>query len=195
MIQIDEISKVSSALCVCLSIYLYTIDRTFLTIFPCLLIISAIVMQWRFGLTETDETIDETEFSNLILYGSLAVMGAFLSASVTSKLLANQLLSFNLGHRILYGINAAIAEEEFFRGFLTNLLLKWSDGAAGLSIVASSAAFMAYHFSVYGMQPTSTLLYVMSSGLSLGASAWKTDRLSTNILAHAFVNMIAFGVS
>lgn len=84
----------------------------------------------------------------------------------------------------------AVAEEQFFRGFLLTLFARVS-GSDLFAVAASSLAGMVYHVVVYGLAP-GLMLVVFGCFAVLGfvyvASGY---RLSTPMLAHAIVNILS----
>jgi membrane protease YdiL (CAAX protease family) len=79
----------------------------------------------------------------------------------------------------------AIAEEQFFRGFITNLLTV-KTGFFG--VILSGIFFSVYHLAVYGTS-YSSLFIVMGGGIILAYAAYKTRRVSTVMAPHLLNNL------
>lgn len=94
------------------------------------------------------------------------------------------------------------AEEQFFRGWITNLALKVGGpmlaipvsgiSFAILPLVISAITFSVFHFGVYGFT-MQTFLILMGSGAVMAFIDIQTGRVSTSMISHILNNAIAFG--
>jgi membrane protease YdiL (CAAX protease family) len=122
-----------------------------------------------------------------ILLGSASLLVIGLVApQIELPFLANVELS--LTQSTLYSVLIAIAEEQFFRGFLANYLAKQS---MLLGIFGSAAIFTVFHLAVYGAD-ISTMFYVMSAGLLLAYVGIRSGRLSVPMVVHIINNFGAW---
>jgi len=107
------------------------------------------------------------------------------------------LLSIAGSPGLVLGVMIGVAEELWFRGFLTPLLANRLKGLMNGSyypgIVAQGFLFMVYHSFVYGNNPNA-LTIVFLAGMVLGYVDLKARRLFPSIAAHCVVNAFAFGV-
>jgi len=87
----------------------------------------------------------------------------------------------------MFGMLIAVSEEQFFRAFATNLFI----GRVGvlMGIPLSGVFFAVYHSAVYGTSP-SLLIFVALSGTVLSYAAWRTQRVSTPMIAHIINNFL-----
>jgi membrane protease YdiL (CAAX protease family) len=88
----------------------------------------------------------------------------------------------------LYAVLMAIAEENFFRGAITNFLLTITSPA--FAILGSAMIFTAYHIAVYRTS-LEAFIYVFVGGAVLAWVAQRTGRLSPAICAHIINNLLA----
>lgn len=92
----------------------------------------------------------------------------------------------------VYFIMAAVSEELFFRGLIItpslrsqNPILMWG------SVILSSLAFSFIHFNYWGQNDR--LFLVFFSGIVLGFIYISFRSITTNILCHLIINLIAVG--
>lgn len=95
------------------------------------------------------------------------------------------------------------SEEQFFRGWITNLALKVGGpmlaipvsgiAFAVLPLVISAVTFAVFHFGVYGFT-MQTFLILMGSGSVMAFIDIQTGRVSTSMIAHILNNALAFGL-
>ena len=201
MIQNDGVSNALGLLGIFLSFYLATIQLSFLSIFPILMITASYALQHRFNVSPRDPSLDSREKSNIALYALLGLAGAFLAnyatnyvitAYTTVRALSIMSLSITNMELIFYGASIAIAEEEFFRGFLLNYIAK--NHPVPVAFIASSAVFASFHLAVYGTQPE-LLVYVFVSAIILSYVSWKTKHVTTGILCHMAVNILSYSMA
>lgn len=144
-----------------------------------------------------DERVTFEEKSGMLKYSVFGLAGATLS-NYASSFLINRIssmraLAITQVELVYFGAMIAIAEEEFFRGFLVNFIFKLRQSAP-LAITVSAMVFSVFHLAVYGTRPD-LLAYVFVSGVILGYVAWATQRLSTSMLTHIFVNVLSYSVT
>lgn len=92
----------------------------------------------------------------------------------------------------VYFVMAAVTEELFFRGLIitpamktNNPFLMWS------SVIFSSLAFAFIHFNYWGQ--LDRILLVFFSGIVLGFIYIQFKSITTNIICHLAINLIAVG--
>lgn len=168
------------------------------TVFILTILIVGIVLSMWLGMAEKDDSMDPEERSQLLVWSvlSLAVIGMLnilnLFKPAAGTVLSTALLNVSEDARMLVsrmlGVLIAVAEEQFFRGALTNIFLR-NLGSAG-AVVLSGVIFGVYHLAVYGSQPT-TLFIVAAAGSILAYAAIKTGRVSTPMIAHVANNVLA----
>ena len=145
---------------------------------------------------EEGETEDEGHLGLILGYSMLAV-AAFYVLSLVSPILPQKYIEAlavtSLGvfaASQLFSLMIAVAEEQFFRGFI----LGFFQVLAGPFAVGIQAVFfMLYHLAVYG-DSTQSLFVVLGAGVVLGGVAYRTQKVSPTIIAHVLWNAIASGV-
>jgi len=207
MIRQDTISKVLLAVASMVTIFLATYQTTTVIIFPVILLVTGLSMEFLIERRhiEEDESIDGKEQVNIIGYTilgiiTLMVTGYFINWSFSiptaATLFPEQatiVMSFSSYDTLAYSILIAVAEEQFFRGFITDGLLHASNRIPLMNIspffalMFSAVIFCAYQFARYGTQP-SALVYVYIGGFILSFISYRTKRLSPAMFAHTFNN-------
>jgi len=162
-----------------------------------IMLVGLVLAMWL-GMAERDEHIDARERWDLLVWtmvglatiGLLNILQLFKPAPATilSIALSNVAEDARMLVSRMLGILVAVAEEQFFRGALTNLFIR-SVGVAG-AIVLSGGIFGIYHLAVYGSQPV-TMVIVAAAGSILALTAVRTGRVSTPMLAHVANNVVA----
>jgi len=183
----DTISVASTAAAVMISVYVATFDLGLVTLMPAILLLSGVALQHlAIGRREPADEILTERGLNTVMYAALAVAGISLGGLLGSKLpLATGLSAFDAA---MFGVLMAVAEEQFFRGFITQWLVAQTTPAMG--VLSGAAVFAVYHLAVYGTEPGS-LVYVLIAGAILGWVCLQTGRLSPAILAHCINNLIS----
>lgn len=190
-IKQDPISLVASAIAITELIFLsvFTGDLQIDSIIAAMILISGLVMQRYFKVDE-QEGIDSKGRQNIFVYTSVAVVIFFvlniyvpkLPLSVLPALVASGYLATKMFELLI-----AVAEEQFFRGFLANLLITKTN--AGIGILMDGIIFTVYHLAVYGSS-ASDLGIIFGAGITLAFIDWKTGRVSPSILAHVINNLL-----
>jgi membrane protease YdiL (CAAX protease family) len=114
-----------------------------------------------------------------------------ISVSAVPLSLVNTFASISFTPQRMFLLLIAVAEEQFFRGFLLNLFLNKKTGQ-GIAVMLESAIFALYHSYVYGGD-TNALLIVFGAGLVISYGDIKTGRVSTGIASHVLNNLLASG--
>ena len=195
MIRQDTISIGLSILAVSLLIFLGTFGADYMLrgLFSVALILSGLVLSRVTGGHDVDSDIEGREWRDIWIWvaGSLAVI--FVTSSLVPRLglgIDTKILS---GEQIwlvprMFGVLIAVAEEQFFRGFMANLFIARVGIALGIPF--SGIFFAVYHAAVYGTSP-GLLLFVAVSGMILTYAALKTGRVSTPMIAHVANNLMS----
>jgi len=108
-----------------------------------------------------------------------------LSPEVEKLPFLSQVQMLTVVPAVMFVTLIAIAEEQFFRGFLTNYLSKKS---IYLGIFGSAAVFAAFHLAVYGII-VSALFYVLASGVLLAWLGIHSGRLFVVMAIHIMNNV------
>jgi len=178
-------------------VYLFTIAGSAVVLFPLMLLVLGIVLH-RFVQRKGKDTddFDDTEIANehlwknFLFYTVVALFGVFMVSEAINVLP----LSMNTGltgfYLLLYLALMGIAEEEFFRGFITDYLLS-SLPNRYVALFLSAGIFMVYHFAVYGTVFAS-LIYVFAGGMILSWTAYKTRHISPCMAGHVLNNVGAY---
>jgi len=187
MIKQDNISKILIIASIMVTIYLSTFDTSPLMLFPAVLLLGGLSMEFLLEKKreEVDDGFELKSLQNTAYYTVLALFGVFMSGYV-AKYFPLQLTGFDA---LLYAMLIAVAEEQFFRGFITDWLLT-KTGNPIFGLLASSLVFAVYHLARYGTEP-SALIYVLAGGFVLNYVAYKSQRLSSCMLAHIINNCLA----
>ena len=185
----DSLSQTCTILAVMIVIYLSTFETTVVILFPAVLLIAGLILQ--FYLQRRVEVVDSLveNAGNIGFYTLIALAGIALASFAAPALSRIPKMELTGVDAMLYAILIAVAEEQFFRGAILNFLLTLTNPT--VAIFSSAAIFMVYHFAVYGTF-TSNLVYVLVGGLALAWAAYRSGRLSPSILAHVTNNMLTF---
>ena len=109
--------------------------------------------------------------------------------------IVNRQVPFTVGPEVLsprwYAVLMGVAEECFFRLFLTGFIYRISHSKF-LAIVMGSSIWTTYHMARYGGD-TGALLVVLLCGFALGWVFLESKIADGVIFAHGFVNFIATG--
>lgn len=193
MIRQDQTSKMMIVLAMALSVYLATFETTTLILFPALLLTFGIVMEFFLERKTEDisNTRDKGSWKEIGFYSILALFGLFITGfAVKTFTLGITLSGFS---SIAYGVLMAIAEEQFFRGFITDLFLSRIKQSF-VAIFLAGATFAVYHIARYAVEPEA-MIYVLAGGVILSWVAYRSRRLSPGMVAHVINNLrAAFGV-
>jgi len=115
--------------------------------------------------------------------------------AVGIMLIVNRQVPFTLGVQVLsarwYAVLMGVAEECFFRLFLTGFVYRISHSKL-LAILMGSSVWTTYHMARYGGD-TGALLVVLLCGFALGWVFLESKMADAVIFAHGFVNFIATG--
>ena len=188
MIRDDTLSITFTVMAVAIIIYLLTFENGLsLIAFPLILLLSAIVLEWK--LPPKDETTDHVVESSpkIIVWTIIAMVIMLFSGLVIQKKFLPQELS--IFDKMLYGVLAGVSEERFFRKTITDWFLYLSKTQT-VAIFLSSLFFTFYHFARYGLS-MSALLYVFMGGVALAYVAIRSGRISPTMLAHVINNVLA----
>ncbi len=198
MIQQDYISKSLSLLAVCLLIFLSTFGSDILVraVFMVVMILSSWALSAKFKIDVDDPSLDRAEGKQMVMWAVISFFVIMFLNSIVPKLpLGLQTLqAIPIDSRVMVAtmlaMLIAIAEEQFFRGLITNLLVSKLGSAWPLAILMSGAFFAIYHFAVYGTS-ASNLIIVAGSGMVLSLAAYKTRRVSTTMGPHLANNFLS----
>jgi hypothetical protein len=197
MIEHDRISEGFIILAVFIYVYLFTIAGSALVLFPLVLMISGIVLH-RFTSHKkgSQDDFDDTSITNehlwknFIFYTVLALFGVFLVSEAITVLPLTMNTGLTGWYAFLFEALMGIAEEEFFRGFVTDYLLTTLPNPYS-AILVSATFFTVYHFAVYGTVIAS-LLYVFAGGCILSWTAYRTLHVSPCMSGHVLNNVGAY---
>ena len=186
MIRQDRISQMYIVLAMMLTVYLATFENTTLILFPGLLLTFGLVMEFYLEKKrEETPARDKGSLKEIAFYTVMALLGFYLTSFGVSQLpMSIQLPTFTA---LAYVILMAIAEEQFFRGFITDLFLaKLSHPYQAL--LMSGTTFAIYHIARYGTQ-ADAMIYVFAGGIILSWVAYKSRRLSPGMNGHIINNV------
>lgn len=189
-IRQDPISLAASAIAITELVFLSVFPGDLQTdsIIAALILVSGLVMQ-RYFKIDAQEGIDSQGRSNIFVYSAIAVVIFFILNIYVPKLplSVEAVIGTNVVPDKMFELLIAVSEEQFFRGFLGNLLITRTN--AGIGIFMDGLIFMVYHFAVYGSS-ASSLGIVFGAGITLMFIDWKTGRVSPSILAHVINNLL-----
>jgi len=177
------------ALAMMLTVYLATFETTTIVVFPSILLLIGLGMEmWLEKKREyVDHFAEEKTMKTIGYWTIVALLGFFLTGYMVQHV--NLTILTGWASAISFTVLMAIAEEQFFRGFITDMFLtnfKYSMLALG----GSAFVFMFYHYARYGTDPNS-MLYVFAGGFILNWVAYKSRRISPCMLAHIINNVVA----
>lgn len=203
MIQQDKISYALIALTFAITIYLATYQTTTIIIFPAILLLIGLVMETRFEKQKevdyssvTKQDVATTGYYTIIALVGMLAVGYAISITDAIQSIASLSTVFDV---LVYSILIAVAEEQFFRAFITDLLLsnsyvknnRWLRiGYPYNALVISALIFAGYHLARYGTSLNS-LIYVFAGGFLLSWVAFKVRRLGPSMFAHVANNVVS----
>jgi hypothetical protein len=204
MIQHDYISEIFIVLAVSIFLYLFTIVGTAVVLFPIILLLSGMglhnFVRHRHSKNAEEEDFDDTEITNEHLWKNLifdtvvALFGVFLvnqAINIHGLAVSSGLTG---GYAFLFEVLIGIAEEEFFRGFLTDWILTSLPKGRFYpfdALMISAFGFLIYHFAIYGTEIQS-LLYVLGGGFILSWTAYHSLHVSPCMTGHMLNNVGAY---
>jgi membrane protease YdiL (CAAX protease family) len=194
MIEQDLVSQFLSIVSLLIIVYLSTFQPSSIILFPAILLIAGIVMQfYLLKRYEMDWTLESEEAHNIVYYTLFGLIIIAIGSIISPRIMIPK-LDVTGYDAILYSIMIAVAEEQFFRGALLNFFLQ-STPAFGsmLAIIASAFIFMVYHFAVYRTS-YNNLLYVLIAGIALAYIDYQAQRVSPSMIAHIINNILAWVV-
>jgi len=176
-----------------ISIYLGLFQARFdIAWFPALLLLMGLELnEYVNKKYDYDDDLDESEKGRIFLATALAIVGISLISFIISVPFYRRVASvvtLSVFDAKLYAGLMAVAEEQFFRGFLANFALKYT-GNTGAAAVVSSMIGTIYHFYRYGGD-YNALMFVFFGFLVLSTIALREQRLSPAILAHVIHNVV-----
>ena len=191
MIRRDSLSDLLTVFSFILCLYLSTFDLGVLIIFPVVLLTSGILLQY-YMLDKPSQTKEKhitpktaTNIGYYTTLGFAAIFGIGIISPQVDKLpFLSSIRTLSATSAVMFVSLIAIAEEQFFRGFLTNYLSKKT---VFLGIFGSAAVFAAFHLAVYGQSP-SALFYVLASGVLLAWIGIHSGRLVVPMIIHLLNN-------
>ena len=189
MVKQDSISIAFTIGAVFLSLYWSTGEKSFIGVFPAILLISSFGLNFYIGQRyPSDSSMSGGDASNILVYTMIAIAGMWFTGQFTSNYVPQSINTLSGIDAVTFGVLMAVAEEQFFRGALLNFLMPRL-GVLG-AVAGSGGVFYVYHFFVYAGNQ-GALLYVFAGGLLLAFVTVKTGRISPAILAHAINNILA----
>jgi membrane protease YdiL (CAAX protease family) len=114
-----------------------------------------------------------------------------LAAAMLTQIITQYVFTITTTEQALYYVFSSVCEELFFRLFLINVFLQFSEklNVKIIAVITESALFAAVHQNYYN--DLGMLLGVFLGGVVFGiAYIWKRD-ITICILAHFFLNIIA----
>jgi len=183
----DTISIAATTAAVMISVYISTFDLGLVSLMPAILLVAGIALQLQgIGFEEPVEgEVFSTEGFETVMYGVLAIAVISIGGFLTARLPLSTQLSVT--DAMLLGSLMAVAEEQFFRGYVTQWLISKMGPSPG--ILLGAVIFTVYHLAVYHTS-IENLLYVLIAGMILGWTCNKTGRISPAILAHCINNLL-----
>jgi len=194
MIRHDKITLAMTAIAGMISIYLGLFQSRFdIAWFPALLLIMGLELnEYVNKKYDYDDDISEKEGSRIILATAMAIAAISVLSFIVSVPFYKRTASvatLSVFDAKLYAGLMAVAEEQFFRGFLANFALKYGVKNTGAAAVVSSVIGVIYHFFRYGGD-YNALMFVFFGFLVLSMIALREQRLSPAILAHVIHNLV-----
>lgn len=182
-------------LAACLTLFLATFENTSIVEFPVILLTVGLTMELALERKHIGKEYIEDEKQSIALgqiafYTVIALFGIFLTGYAITLVPLTIPAEVTGIDAILYSVLIGISEEQFFRGFLTDLFLRTSPHPV-LALLAGALIFTGYHFARYGTQ-INALAYVFGGGFILGWVAYKSRRISPTMLGHAINNFLSF---
>jgi membrane protease YdiL (CAAX protease family) len=181
------------------AIYFATFQTTTIIIFPAVLLVGGLCMEYMLerrkgGFKTEDQPETNTSSKSMVstgYYSIIVLCGLLIASSAINLTGYLSSLSFTGSDALLYSVLMAIAETQFFIGFIADWFLSfikvlWPWG----SIFASAGVFAAYHLARYSTD-FNALAYVFFGGLILTWVSYRTKRLGPAMLGHSMANVIS----
>jgi len=192
MIRYDNISLSLIIMASAFSVYMFIFAQKAEWLFPATLACFGLVLGWfitkKFSV---DQEISPSEAGNIFVHTVIALVGIGIGGFISGKLSTVPAfvhkLSLTPYDLTIYSILMAIAEEPFFRGFLSNLFLVKLP--TFVALLLSAGVFGLYHMKVYGTSPEA-LSFALIAGLVLTYIAYKTQRITSGMFAHIINNVM-----
>ena len=185
-IRQDAISIGLTALAVTISVYLATYDLGVLAIFPAFLAVTGLIMQTFVGKAIGYERT--TSLVNIALYTAVSVAALAIASMYSTNNpfggFTGSISQLSTIDKKLFGVLMAVAEEQFFRGFITSY---FTSKVGFMGVIMSAGVFGVFHLAVYGTA-ASALTYVFLAGVVLSFVAYKTGMISPVMIAHVMNN-------
>lgn len=170
-------------------IYLSTFETTTIVLFPAVLLLSGLAMELYLERKRefTDSITEPATMKQIGYYTVIAIFGIFLTGwTIQQSKIPMQLTGYDA---LLYGMLIAIAEEQFFRGFITDWLLTKFPHPM-MALASAAVIFCVYHLARYGTQ-IDALIYVFAGGFTLSWVSYKSQRISPAMCGHLLNNVAA----
>ena len=175
-----------------IALYLSTYDQSSIIFFPTILAVSGLVLQLyvlnKVATPETEDYLVSTDNPTKLATWTIVGVTGLSIISQLSPILTTPRMNLTGVDVLLYSVLIAIAEEQFFRGFLANLF-----GLKNhlIGSISSATVFAAYHLAI-NRADTGSLSYVFAAGLLLATIGFKHGKLDAPMLIHIINNVFAF---
>ena len=193
MIRQDAISKAFTVLAFAELIFLATFTGQIATasLIAAVILAAGLVLDRLSKFDSEDATVTEQARGQIIQYVGISVLvfvalDNFIYALPAFVTVSSTGLDWFQAH--LFGILIAVAEEQFFRGFLMNWLMVKTRTLV-VAYLMDGLIFAVYHLAVYGTSPAN-LAIVFGAGVTLAVVDWKAQRVSPSIIAHVINNLL-----
>ena len=196
MIKQDVISITLTSLAVMMLLFLSTFGQDLMlrSVFAVSLIVAGVVLARMTKTYDEDDDVSWMDLKYTFQYVVMSLGVIMLLSMVVPKISlsidTSQLSSSDLFLvPKMFGVLIAVSEETFFRLYATNYFILKS-GSLSLGLISSGLLFGVYHLAVYGTNPN-LMIYVTGAGILLSYVAFKTQRVSTTMIAHVIINALA----
>jgi len=187
LVEQDGISITLTILAVAIFLYsaTFTDELMLRSTFVVVMALSGFVLSIVVKQYGADESLSEVEVKQMALWTAVSFVAIiFLNQFARTIPFA---VTDEPVTRKSFAVLIAVAEENFFRGFITPFVASKVGMLPGS--VLAGAIFGIYHFAVYGS--VDVLLIVFGSGIILSYVALRTRRLSPPMLAHVINNYLS----
>ena len=191
LVRQDGISITLTILAVAVFLYsaTFTDELMLRSTFVIVMALSGLVLSSIIKQSSVDEDVSPAEGRQIIMWSVISFV-----AVLFLNLFAKNAIPFAVAESPLtrqsFAILIAVAEENFFRGFITPFIASRVGILPG-SILAG-VMFGIYHIAIY--QSFDIMLIVFGSGIILSYVALRTKRVSPTMLAHVANNYLSVGI-
>lgn len=193
----DSVSYALMLIALLGTVYLATFSTTSVVLFPAILLLVGFfgerIIERRRRSIEEDSTSSRGDMRIIGYYSVLALAGMFI-AGYAVNLVDFGGLALGEFDSVVYSVLIAIAETQFFQGFVLEALfssnLPFLAGQPVMACFVGAGVCVVYHLARYGAD-FNALVYVFVGFSVLNWVSWRSRRLSPAMIGHGMNNLLS----